>query len=120
MNEPSITLGKAQTLVDAINLFAPEQGGIEFQTDQPGKVHSWHSHSVKETLVILEGRMTFQWMDSYPSCEFESTEVGPGAVIELPANLIHQSINHDDVCRYLILPEGGRAAKTKVFGSNEE
>lgn len=117
MPTPSLDLGKRLTVAEAIDAFAPAQGGIELQTDQAGKVHAWHSHSVKETLIVLDGHMTLEWADGSPRNVVGSVEVGPGSVINLPANTIHQSTNHDNVCRYLILPEGGKAAETRVYES---
>lgn len=115
MSSPTIDFNRPLSLREAIATFAPDQGGIEYQTDQPHKVHVWHSHSVTETLIVLEGSMTLQWAQESPDNVVGSQEVSPGAVIHLPAHTIHQSINHDNVCRYLILPEGGKAAQTKVF-----
>lgn len=117
MLTPTINFGKRMTLTEAINAFAPEQGGIEFQTDQAGKVHAWHSHSVKETLIVLDGQMVLEWADGSPQNVAGSAEVGPGAVIDLPADTIHQSTSHNGVCRYLILPEGGKAAETRHYES---
>lgn len=117
MTAPKIAPGKPLSVASAIKFFAPEQGGIEFQTDKPGKVHAWHSHSVKETLIVLDGHMTLEWADGTPENVAGSAVVGPGTVINLPANTIHQSMNHDRVCRYLILPEGGQAAETRVYES---
>lgn len=117
MPAPIIKSAAPMTVSEAIAAFAPEQGGIEFQTDQPGKVHSWHSHSATETLVVIEGTMTLEWAEGSPSNVVGRQDVGPGAVIHLPARTIHQSINQGEVCRYLIHPEGGKAAETHVFGS---
>lgn len=117
MTTPTISFGKRLTLTEAIDAFAPEQGGIEVQTDKAGKIHAWHSHSVKETLIVLSGQMTLEWAAETPQNVVGRSEVGPGAVIDLPAHTIHQSTNHDNVCRYLILPEGGKAAETRVYES---
>lgn len=117
MPAPTISLEKRLTVTEAIDAFAPAQGGIEYQTDQPGKVHAWHSHSVTETLIVLDGEMTLEWAEGSPGNILGTAAVGPGAVISLPANTIHQSTSHDNGCRYLILPEGGRAAETRVYGS---
>ena len=115
MSSTTIDFDHPLPLHKAIEIFAPDQGGIEYQTDQPHKVHAWHSHSVTETLIVLEGNMTLQWAQGSPDNIIGTQEVAPGAVIHLPAHTIHQSINHDSVCRYLILPEGGKAARTKVY-----
>lgn len=117
MPTPTIEFGKRLNTAEAIDAFAPEQGGIEFQTDQAGKIHAWHSHSVEETLIVLRGQMTLEWADGSPQNIVGSAQVGPGAVINLPANTIHQSTNHDGVCQYLILPEGGKAAQTRHYES---
>lgn len=117
MPTPTINLGEPLTIAEAADAFAPKQGGIELQTDQAGKVHAWHSHSVKETLIVLDGQMTLEWAEGDPTNVVGSAEVGPGAVINLPANTIHQSTSRGGGCRYLILPEGGRAAQTHVYES---
>lgn len=114
---PTIDFRERLTVSEAIAAFAPEQGGIEFQTDQAGKVHPWHSHSVNETLIVLDGTMTLEWSDGAPQSIVGRTEVGPGAVIHLPAHTIHQSTTHNSVCCYLILPEGGKAAETRFYES---
>lgn len=117
MSAPTIESMVPMSVSEGIAAFAPQQGGIEFQTDQPGKVHSWHSHSVTETLVVIEGTMTLEWAEGSPSNVVGRRDVGPGSVIHLPARTIHQSTNQNATCRYLILPEDGRAAATHIFGS---
>ena len=67
MTAPTIAPGKPLSVANAIKFFAPEQGGIEFQTDKPGKVHAWHSHSIKETLIVLDGHMTLCLLYTSPS-----------------------------------------------------
>lgn len=115
MHEPTVEITDHLTLTEAIDRFAPEQGGIEYQTDQPRKVHEWHSHSVTETLIVLDGEMVLEWAEHSPANVTGCRAVGPGAVIVLPADTIHQSTNGAGVTRYLILPEGGKPAATRVF-----
>lgn len=117
MPRPTIESSRPLTLAEALTRFAPAQGGIEYQTDQPHKVHAWHSHSVSETLIVLEGNMRLEWAEATPDNVVGQHDVGPGVVIFLPAHTIHQSTNRDAVCRYLIAPEGGKAAETRVYAS---
>ncbi len=96
--------------------YLPQQGGIELQHDQPGKVHSWHSHSVHETLVVLDGSMVLEYVAEQDGTRsVRSGEAAAGARIELPANTIHQSTAMDDGCSYFIVPEGGKAAVTVTY-----
>lgn len=113
MTQPEIFRSPALGVEAAITTYAPSQGGIEYQTDQPDKIHSWHSHDVHETLVVLNGSMKLSWKDSEGT--IQSDTVAPGARIELPAHTVHESVAGDSGCNYLILPEGGRAAITTVY-----
>jgi quercetin dioxygenase-like cupin family protein len=115
MPTPVVTKGESLTVIEALRKYAPEQGGIEYQTDQPGKAHRWHSHSVTETLVVLEGSMILEWAETVPENVVGRTTVCAGDVIHLPAHTIHQSLNQNGICHYLILTEDGTAAKTRVY-----
>jgi|SRR5438067_12274583 len=92
----------------------PDQGGIELQRDQPGKVHPWHRHGVHETLVVLSGAMILEFVDPAGSGAGarRALDAGPGARIELPAGTVHQSTAGSDGCVYFIVPAGGKAAET--------
>jgi|GEM_PF-4397553 len=111
---PAIVHGELLSVQESLDLHAPDQGGIEFQTDQPGKRHGWHSHDVTERLIILEGSMMLEWRDGEKG---KNQLVEAGDVIDLPANTVHQSTTGTSVCRYLIRPEGGAAAHTTVHSA---
>ncbi|MGJ4845771.1 cupin domain-containing protein [Leifsonia sp. Le1] len=113
MNAPSIVDEPVLGVADALEKYAPEQGGIEYQRDQPGKVHSWHSHDLHERLIVLSGSMLLSWRTS--EGEVVSQRAVAGTRIELPANTVHQSTADDVPCTYLIYPEGGRAAVTTHY-----
>ncbi|MBB6173759.1 uncharacterized protein YjlB [Nocardiopsis mwathae] len=101
---------------EAASRHLPEQGGIELQRDRPAKVHSWHSHAVHETLVVLEGSMVLEYVVADgDERTIRFGEVGAGARIELPARTIHQSTAGQDGCVYFIIPEGGKAAVTTKY-----
>lgn len=121
MTAPTITRERFAGVDEALGAYAPHQGGIEYQTDRPAKVHAWHKHDAHETLVVLEGTMLLEWVVAPVvggrEAAFGSQQVTAGDVISLPAHTVHQSTNGDTVCRYLILPEGGVAAETTQVGS---
>lgn len=101
------------TLSEAAERYLPTQGGIELQRDQPGKVHAWHSHSVHETLVVLDGDMLVEYVEVYEGQDkVYAATAKPGSRIELPPNTVHQSTAGSVGCHYLIIPEGGKAAVT--------
>ncbi len=104
-------------IAEASAKFLPVQGGIELQRDAPGKVHSWHSHSVHETLVVLSGDMVVEYATRNGGPETVAEDKATaGTRIELPAGTIHQSTAGDQGCVYLIVPEGGKAAHTVSHG----
>lgn len=112
MPNPTITQDRIESVEAALDTYAPEQGGIEYQRDLPGKVHDWHSHDVHERLVVLSGSMSLSWLD--PHGQVRHADVVGGDRIELPAGTVHRSVADADGCRYLICPEGGRAAVTST------
>lgn len=73
----------------------PQQGCVEIQRDAPGKHHAWHQHARDETLLILEGSLTFLHGDTQTDCR-------PGDAIFLPAGTRHASIAQDAGATYLI------------------
>ena len=100
-------------LAGAAERYLPVQGGIELQRDQPGKVHSWHSHSVHETLVVLDGQLFVEFVEQADAGPVvHSATAGQGVRIELSAKTVHQSTAGSDGCVYFIIPEGGKAAVT--------
>jgi hypothetical protein len=78
-------------LLDAL----PRQGCVELQRDMPGKVHDWHSHDTDETLIVLQGTLSFEWERGRQECQ-------PGDVIELPAGYRHRSVAMRKGALYLI------------------
>lgn len=110
MPQPTITRDRVDGVEAALAAHAPEQGGIEYQRDLPGKIHDWHSHDVHERLVVLSGSMRLSWVD--PAGAVQHAPVETGDRIELPAGTVHRSVADAEGCTYLICPEGGRAAVT--------
>lgn len=113
MPEPIIKNEGFLPLDESLIKHAPAQGGIEYQNDLPGHVHTWHQHSVHERLIIQSGEMSVEWVND--SNEVKQEKVLPGHVIELPAGTPHQSTAGSNGCSYLILPEGGKAAITSPY-----
>lgn len=104
-------------IAEAADKYLPLQGGIELQRDAAGKVHSWHSHSVHETLVVLTGDMVIEYAAPGGGPETVTVEKAIGGTrIELPAGTIHQSTAGSEGCVYFIIPEGGKAAHTVSHG----
>lgn len=73
----------------------PDQGCVEVQRDVPGKEHSWHTHKVDETIVVLNGSLRFYHEKGERICF-------PGDVISLPAHTPHGSQALNDGAVYLI------------------
>jgi mannose-6-phosphate isomerase-like protein (cupin superfamily) len=82
----------------------PAQGCIELQRDAAGKVHHFHTHPVDEILVIIRGRLNFEWEGGERIC-------AAGDTILLPAGTLHQSEALDDGAIYAIAtrPPAGAA-----------
>lgn len=73
----------------------PDQGCVEIQRDAAGKEHTWHTHQIDETLIVLEGALRFYW----PEGEHIFQE---GVVISLPAGTPHGSVAMEGGATYLI------------------
>ena len=69
---------------DELRSLLPAQGCVELQRDVPGKVHDFHSHQVDETLLVLDGALTFAWDGGTRLCQ-------AGDRILLPAGARHKS-----------------------------
>lgn len=93
-----IDLGSKQDIFSLLYKMLPQQGCIEFQRDEPLKCHKWHQHQNDETLVIIEGGLTFYYDDVTVYCN-------PGDVIFLPSMKRHQSIASESGCVYAIATE---------------
>ena len=86
----------ASSLPPELLLMLPDQGSIELQRDQPGKIHDFHRHSVDEVLYIIKGALTFTWDEGACLCE-------PGDRIQLPAGTLHKSEAAESGAVYAIL-----------------
>ncbi len=116
MASPLFTIHTEIPLVDRFAMFLPQQGSFEVQHDQPAKVHSWHMHSVTETLFVLAGDVELFW------CEggvVKRRKCESGTRIELPAQTLHGSIAGAEGCTYFIAPEGGATAVTTFLSAEE-
>ena len=79
----------------------PEQGCVELQQDRPKHIHNWHKHDVDETLIVIQGRITF-------GVESKEVTCGPGEYEVLPAGTACQSsrtrrpVGEEDICRWIV------------------
>jgi quercetin dioxygenase-like cupin family protein len=92
---PTVVHGDSQGLEQAILSMLPETGSVEVQRDTPGREHLPHLHPTPETLLIVEGSITFYWSD-------ESAECGPGDRLLLPSGTLHGSVAGEKGCLYVI------------------
>jgi quercetin dioxygenase-like cupin family protein len=63
--------------------------------DAPGEVTAAHTHPTPETLVVVEGEITFRAGEVEVTCR-------PGDRFLLPAETPHESVAGPDGCLYLI------------------
>ncbi|MGP4845009.1 cupin domain-containing protein [Marinobacter sp. 1Y8] len=97
-------LGTAQDIsIDRLKSLLPEQGCIELQQDRPNHTHDWHEHTIHETLIILQGHITFGIAEDEITC-------GPGEYVVLPAGTRHKSTSSEVGCAYIICFEDVRKA----------
>jgi quercetin dioxygenase-like cupin family protein len=98
---------KTEFAIDPVILdLLPTQGCVELQRDAAGKVHAFHTHPVDEILVIVSGRLKFQWEGGEQICR-------PGDTIMLPAGTLHQSEALDDAIYVIAM----RPPATAAFGN---
>ncbi|MEH2516417.1 quercetin dioxygenase-like cupin family protein [Bradyrhizobium sp. AZCC 1610] len=83
------------TLEAAVQELLPETGSIEVQRDTPGRRHDWHTHQTDETLLIIDGELSFESELGLKVCR-------PGDRILLPQGVRHASTAGVDGCIYLI------------------
>lgn len=88
----------------------PDQGSIELQHDQPGKVFGWHQHDLNEELYVLSGDLTLFWVGA--DGDYNERYCEPGHRIRLPARTVHGSTAGSNGVYYVIRPEGGKTAVT--------
>jgi uncharacterized protein len=73
----------------------PETGSVEVQRDTPRREHLPHVHPTPETLLIVEGSISFRWANQTAHCQ-------PGDRLLLPSGTLHGSIAGDAGCLYVI------------------
>ena len=89
------SLVNPQNLIGIVNACLPAQGAIEFQQDQEGKEHAWHTHDTDETIIVVEGMLKFYWENGTEICQ-------AGDVIELAKGTKHGSIAINGAAKYII------------------
>jgi FPC/CPF motif-containing protein YcgG len=109
MKNPRFDTSPPLSLPDRLAELVPVQGSLELQRDQPGKTHSWHTHSLDEELFVLCGEVILFWHDGSVRRE---RLCGAGTRISLPAGTEHGSTAGADGAVYVIRPEGGQIADT--------
>jgi len=106
-NQQGIKLetGNKITLEDAVYELLPKTGSVEVQRDTPNREHPWHLHPSNETLLIVNGKITFSYKKETITCT-------SGDRILLPKNTEHASIASSAGCLYII-------ARDYVWKENE-
>ena len=82
---------------------------FELQNDQPGKLHSWHRHSLDEELFVLRGSALMFW-DADGT--YQERDCKAGTWVTLPAGTVHGSLAGPEGTVYMIRPRDGRTAET--------
>ena len=97
MTAPRIVRGAPLELRQSIaHLLPPNKtNAIEVQFDLPNREHKTHQHPTDETLLIVEGEITFHWGAEQSTCR-------PGDRLLLPLGTPHSSVAGDNGCLYLI------------------
>ncbi|WP_166459389.1 YqcI/YcgG family protein [Amycolatopsis pithecellobii] len=117
MSGPQITTVPPVELPITLRELLPQQGSIELQHDQPGKMFTWHQHDLDEELYVIDGGMTVYWVDQDGA--YHEQPVTAGARIQLPANTVHGSTAAASGCHYVIKPDGGRTAVTRFLPESQ-
>jgi mannose-6-phosphate isomerase-like protein (cupin superfamily) len=94
-NKPQVLRGEPVTLEQAVMELLPITGSVEVQRDTPGRQHPTHTHPTHETLLIVNGSITFTIGE-------ESWECTSGDRLLLPKNTVHSSIASEEGCEYII------------------
>jgi quercetin dioxygenase-like cupin family protein len=97
MTAPRIVRGAPLGLRQSIEHLLPpnKTNSIEVQYDLTNREHKTHQHPTDETLLVLEGEITFHWGDEQSTCR-------PGDRLLLPVGTVHSSVAGNDGCLYLI------------------
>jgi FPC/CPF motif-containing protein YcgG len=90
--------GESVTLSDAVLELLPTTGSVEVQRDTPRREHKPHQHPTDETLLIVEGEITF-FVDG------EAISCHSGDRVLLPKNTPHSSVAGEQGCLYVIALE---------------
>jgi len=113
---PAFTVEERPDLSGGLLALLPRQGSFELQNDQPGKLHSWHSHDLDEELFVMVGEALLFWEENGTL----HTRVCPsGTWITLPAGTVHGSIAGPAGAIYMIRPEDGRTAVTTFLAPEQ-
>jgi uncharacterized protein len=100
---PQIRTGLPLGLSEAVHSLLPPTGSVEVQRDTPGREHAEHEHPTDETLLIIDGDITFWWRDA--AGQRQEAGASPGDRLLLPAGTRHGSVAGDGGCLYIIALE---------------
>ncbi|QIN84428.1 cupin domain-containing protein [Rubrobacter tropicus] len=95
---PEIVRGGGVELEMAVMELLPETGSVEVQRDTPGREHETHTHPTDETLLIVDGSITFRYDDEEAACT-------SGDRLLLPEGTKHSSVAGEEGCVYVIALE---------------
>ena len=98
VTEPRIVRGEPVDMQPAVLELLPETGSVEVQRDTPARTHELHTHPTPETLLVIDGSITFRW-------DGAETECRSGDRLLLPAEAVHGSTAGPDGCLYVIATE---------------
>jgi mannose-6-phosphate isomerase-like protein (cupin superfamily) len=90
--------GAARGMEEAVLELLPPTGSVEVQRDTPLREHPTHTHPTDETLLILDGSISF-------TVGGESRRCGPGDRLLLPEGTPHASVAGPEGCLYVIAME---------------
>ncbi|MCP1181952.1 YqcI/YcgG family protein [Paenibacillus sp. 1781tsa1] len=100
--------GSDVTLEEAVMQLLPVTGSVEVQRDTPFREHKSHTHPTDETLLIINGDITFFTEEGELHCT-------PGDRILLPANTVHSSKAGENGTLYIIALEFVEQPKEEVL-----
>lgn len=92
---PEIVRGEGVGLEPAVMELLPTTGSVEVQRDTPGREHPTHTHPTDETLLIVDGSITFRYGDKQATCT-------SGDRLLLPEGTEHSSVAGEEGCVYVI------------------
>ena len=98
MTEPRIVRGETVDVERAVLELLPETGSVEVQRDTPARTHDLHTHPTPETLLVVDGSITFRWDGTEAECR-------SGDRLLLPAGTVHGSTAGSEGCLYVIALE---------------